>query len=84
MCSAGLSMKKIYICLLTIFLVIVCCFFVCFFQTIHNTQPDIVMVELCSSRINILQLDEETLLEEAKNINMEKIRLSIKQVGRAN
>ena len=51
------------------------------FQTIHNTQPDVVMVELCSSRINILQLDEETLLEEAKNINMEKIRLSIKQVS---
>ena len=39
------------------------------------------MVELCSSRINILQLDEATLLEEAKNINMEKIRLSIKQVS---
>ena len=39
------------------------------------------MVELCNSRINILQLDEATLLEEAQNINMEKIRLSIKQVG---
>ena len=52
-----------------------------FFQTIHNTQPDVVMVELCNSRINILQLDEATLLEEAQNINMEKIRLSIKQVG---
>lgn len=50
-------------------------------QTIHATQPDVVMVELCSSRINILQLDEATLLEEAKNINMEKIRLSIKQSG---
>lgn len=50
-------------------------------QTIHNTQPDVVMVELCNSRINILQLDEATLLEEAQNINMEKIRLSIKQSG---
>ena len=39
------------------------------------------MVELCVGRVNIIHLDEETLLEEAKNINMEKIRLSIKQVN---
>ena len=30
-------------------------------------QPNVVMVELCNSRVNILHLDEETLLEEAKN-----------------
>jgi hypothetical protein len=28
-----------------------------------------VLVELCKSRVNILQLDEKTVLEEAKNIN---------------
>ncbi|XP_071961496.1 traB domain-containing protein-like [Antedon mediterranea] len=50
-------------------------------QTIQAVQPDIVMVELCKSRLSIMQLDEETLLEEAKNINMEKLRLSIKQSG---
>lgn len=50
-------------------------------QTIRQTQPDVVMVELCSGRVSILQLDEEKLLEEAKNINFEKIRLVIKQVS---
>ena len=38
------------------------------------------MVELCNSRISILQLDEEKLLAEAQNINMDKIMFSIKQV----
>lgn len=50
-------------------------------NVIQAVQPNIVMVELCTSRINILQLDEVTLLEEAKNINMEKIRNTIKQNG---
>lgn len=50
-------------------------------KTIQGVKPNIVMVELCNSRVNILQLDEETLLEEAKNINLEKIKLSIKQSG---
>ena len=49
-------------------------------QTIQATQPDVVMVELCHSRVNILQLDEQTLLQEAQNINLEKIRTAIKQV----
>ena len=51
------------------------------FQTIDLTQPDVVLVELCNSRVNILRLDEETLMEEAKNINIEKIRHAIKQVS---
>ncbi|XP_030370460.1 traB domain-containing protein [Scaptodrosophila lebanonensis] len=41
---------------------------------IRNVRPDVVMVELCPSRIHILKLDEKTLLEEAKNINIPKIR----------
>lgn len=49
-------------------------------QVIRAVQPDVVMVELCKSRINILELDEEMLLEEAKNINLEKFRFAIKQV----
>ncbi len=36
-------------------------------------QPDIVMVELCSSRISILSMDEEMLLREAKSLNREKV-----------
>ena len=55
--------------------------FFCFCQTISLTKPDTVVVELCSSRINILRMDEETLLEEAKNINFEKIQQAIKQVS---
>jgi pheromone shutdown protein TraB len=39
------------------------------FQIIQAVQPHIVLVELCKSRVNILQLDEKTILEEAKNIN---------------
>jgi len=31
------------------------------------------MVELCPSRVHILKLDEKTLLEEAKNINIPKV-----------
>ncbi|XP_033105618.1 traB domain-containing protein-like [Anneissia japonica] len=50
-------------------------------KTIEAVQPDLVMVELCKSRLSIMQLDEETLLEEAKNINMDKLRLSIRQSG---
>ncbi|XP_017039789.1 traB domain-containing protein [Drosophila ficusphila] len=41
---------------------------------IRNVRPDVVMVELCPSRIHILKLDEKTLLEEAKSINIPKIR----------
>ena len=36
------------------------------------TRPRVVVVELCVSRLNILRFDEETILEEAKNINMGK------------
>jgi len=57
-----------------------CCYFCVCVQTIQLTQPDVVVVELCKSRINILSLDEETLLREAKNINLDKIRTAIRQV----
>jgi len=38
------------------------------------------MVELCNSRMNILQYDEQTLLKEAKEIDMRKIKTLITQV----
>ncbi|KAK2145932.1 hypothetical protein LSH36_646g01023 [Paralvinella palmiformis] len=50
-------------------------------KTIQLTQPDVVVVELCSSRVGILQLNEEKLLEEAKNINFEKFRSLVRQAG---
>ncbi|BFF90697.1 traB domain-containing protein [Drosophila madeirensis] len=51
---------------------------------IRNVRPDVVMVELCPSRIHILKLDEKTLLEEAKNINIPKIRGIIQTHGYIN
>ncbi|XP_054751859.2 traB domain-containing protein-like [Lytechinus pictus] len=50
-------------------------------KTIQAVQPDIVLLELCRGRLSILELDEETLLEEAKNFNLTKLRQSIKQSG---
>lgn len=44
-------------------------------------QPDVVLVELCKGRVDILKYDEELLLREAKNIDMQKLRLAIKQVS---
>ncbi|KAJ6638559.1 TraB domain-containing protein [Pseudolycoriella hygida] len=51
---------------------------------IRNVQPDVVMVELCPGRIHILKLDEKTLLEEARDINIPKIRSLIKTNGLVN
>lgn len=48
---------------------------------IRNVQPRAVVVELCESRVHILKHDEKTLLEEAKDINMQKIRNVIKTNG---
>ena len=37
------------------------------------TRPRVVVVELCVGRLNILRLNEETILEEAKNLNFGKL-----------
>jgi len=50
-------------------------------MVIQATQPDIVMVELCKARTNILHLDEQTILEEAQNLNMEKSLEIIRSQG---
>lgn len=47
-------------------------------------RPKTVVVELCESRVHILKHDEKTLLEEAKDINMQKIRSVIKSNGYMN
>jgi pheromone shutdown protein TraB len=51
---------------------------------IRNVRPRAVVVELCSSRVHILKHDEKTLLEEAKDINMQKIRNVIRTNGLLN
>lgn len=50
-------------------------------KTIRETQPDVVSVELCSSRVNMLSMDEESLLREASNLTAENIFRTIKQSG---
>ncbi|PIK47482.1 putative traB domain-containing protein [Apostichopus japonicus] len=49
-------------------------------KIIQSVQPDVVVLELCKSRLSILSLDEETLLREAQNLNTAKLRQSIQQV----
>lgn len=49
-------------------------------QTIRAVQPDVVVVELCQYRVSMLKMDENTLLKEAKDINLEKVQQAIKQV----
>ncbi|XP_035778801.1 traB domain-containing protein-like [Anopheles albimanus] len=50
----------------------------------RNVQPNVVMLELCPSRIHILRHDEQTLLEEAKNMNLAKMRTIIQTNGSIN
>ncbi len=47
---------------------------------IKQVQPNRVVLELCSSRVNILKYDEETLLKEAKEMDTNKIIKLIKEV----
>ena len=47
---------------------------------IRKVKPNRVVLELCSSRTNILKLDEETILKEAKSMNANKVLQLIKQV----
>lgn len=51
---------------------------------IRNVQPDVVMVELCAARVHMLNHDEKTLLEEARDINFAKIRSITKSNGLVN
>jgi pheromone shutdown protein TraB len=50
-------------------------------NVIRNVRPKSVVVELCESRVHILKFDEKKLLEEAKDVNMQKIRSVIKTNG---
>lgn len=50
-------------------------------KVIRGVRPHIVVVELCKARTNILSLDEETVLREAKEINLDKIMQTVKSSG---
>lgn len=50
-------------------------------EVIQKTKPNVVVVELCESRVAILALDEETILEESKNMSFEQIRQYIQKQG---
>jgi pheromone shutdown protein TraB len=50
-------------------------------ELIRRVKPNYVVLELCSSRIDLLKLDEETVLREAKDLNMNKIIQLIKKVN---
>ena len=36
-------------------------------------RPDVVVLELCKSRTNILQMDEETILSESASLGYQKV-----------
>jgi len=50
-------------------------------QVIKQTQPDVLLIELCGSRLAILNMDKDTLLEQAKSLNHERIITMVKQDG---
>ena len=50
-------------------------------KVIRILQPDVVMVELCSSRVGVLKYDEESLLQAAKEVNLTKLRYAIREAG---
>ncbi|XP_053680128.1 traB domain-containing protein [Anopheles nili] len=50
----------------------------------RNVRPQVVMLELCPSRVHILKYDEKTLLEEAKDMNLAKMRAIIRTNGTIN
>ncbi|KAI1294835.1 TraB domain-containing protein [Halotydeus destructor] len=50
-------------------------------ETIRKTQPDVVVLELCQSRLSILSLDEARIIEESKTLGVAKIQQNIKEHG---
>uniref|UniRef100_A0A452UWR5 TraB domain containing n=1 Tax=Ursus maritimus TaxID=29073 RepID=A0A452UWR5_URSMA len=44
-------------------------------------QPDVEVVELCQYRVSMLKMDESTLLQEAKEISLEKLQQAVRQNG---
>jgi hypothetical protein len=49
-------------------------------KLIKKLKPNRVVLELCNSRINLLKLDEDAVLKEARDMNFSKMVQLIKQV----
>lgn len=49
-------------------------------ELIKRVQPNKVVLELCASRTNILKLDEQVLLKEAKEMDTNRIIQLMKEV----
>ncbi|XP_054164110.1 traB domain-containing protein-like [Oppia nitens] len=50
-------------------------------HTIRRTKPNIIVLELCESRLSILSFDEKSILEESKTMGIAKIRRNIQEYG---
>lgn len=50
-------------------------------ETIRKTRPNVVVVELCESRVAILALDEATILEDSRNLNFDQVQQNIQKQG---
>lgn len=48
---------------------------------IRLARPNCVVLELCSSRANLLKIDEETIFRDAKSIDARKLVALIKKVS---
>lgn len=49
-------------------------------ELIQKVKPNRVVLELCQARSGILNLDEETIIRDAKDMNFSKLRKLIKEV----
>ncbi|XP_067936281.1 traB domain-containing protein-like [Watersipora subatra] len=47
----------------------------------QTVQPHVVFLELCKNRLGILELSEERVLEESKDVSFHKLQQSIKKNG---
>ena len=50
-------------------------------RVIRAVQPDVVMVELCKSRVNILYLDEDTVMAESQRMSASRMVELMRQKG---
>ena len=52
-----------------------------FVKTIRKVEPNVVVLELCESRLSILSFDEKSIMEESKTMGIAKMRRNIQEVS---
>jgi len=50
-------------------------------KVIQHLSPDVVMVELCPSRVGVLKYDEQSLLLAAQDVSLAKLKVAINESG---